>query len=413
MRYELKKLLNAPFIIVCISAVMFFFIFFSYRAFSDRSSYDKEISEKSLEFIEAYGDRLSDEEFLEEIEQKISEAEEVINCDWEKAVNTKGELGNTLYDDYCIYEKVYSAAEYIYETFPADRIQIVTDSLGNISQEKTEEVPDEQTIAENEKVIELYNNVLEMPLTISGDMFFSLYYFDLTLWDYAFIALIVMLTVRMFTIDITSGSCKMIYTSKNGNKRLFIKQYTAVALTITAVLAAASATQIAAAYSVFGIKDFTLPIQTYEMFEFSPYPITVWQFFLLKFIAKILVCLIIAALTALISIASGKPLISCVLSFILAAVPYMLSTYFFLASDKAASDDVLQKVYSVFRCLVPQSFLIFKTYFTDFDYVMIGTFAVSRLSVCFASSVFILIVILLFARSRFAESAKRLKEDGA
>lgn len=173
--------------------------------------------------------------------------------------------------DFYIYHKAYELVNYKYKKFPSNRKQIISDSLYNISEEKQKSTPDKSVIKSNELVIEKYNRVINLELKNVGNLESMQHFFDNTIWEYAMIAFIVMLTVRMFTMDISCSAYKRIHSSKKGQRHLFKKQFFAVLLVITAITIVVALIQLICGITLFGVTKLALPLQMYPDFEFCPY----------------------------------------------------------------------------------------------------------------------------------------------
>lgn len=204
--------------------------------------------------------------------------------------------------DYLIYQKAYSLADYIYREFPDSRTYIIEDALYNISDEKNNSIVNGTTVKINELVIEKYNRVIDLQLINVGNIELMQIYFDNTIWEYALIAFIVMMTVRIFTMDFTCGTYKMIFSSKNGQRALFVRQLSSILMIVTVIAIIAALVQLIVGILCFDISNLSAPIQIYSEFEFCPYTISINTFLLIKLLCKLIFYYTVIAITAMISV---------------------------------------------------------------------------------------------------------------
>ena len=233
MKFEIKKLFASKLIIICLVLLFGFFVFFVVNAYKSR----EEVSEPYEKLISDISDVSDDSNSVLAL---LKEKSEQMTTDYylnsEMYHSTKGEYGSTLADDMFLYRKAYNDAKKYFKTFPQNRIRLINDAMLTIIEEESKENPDKSIIALNQKAVDKYNRQIKMELKSTGDLFNTLYFFDNTYWDYALIAFIIMLTVRMFTLDYSTGAYQIVFSTPGGKKKLFLKQYfTLIASAVTII----------------------------------------------------------------------------------------------------------------------------------------------------------------------------------
>lgn len=356
--------------------LMAFFIVFVINAYKARITYSKEY-ERLLTDISQ--NDYADEKGLKEIADKRDEILQFVFENGEAASFTKGEFGKTIADDMLLYSKAYDEMKHIYIDFPKGRKQIVTDALANINNTASEKI-----ICENEIVIEKYNRKIDMPLKNSGNLFDTLYFFDNTVWDYAFIVFVIMLTVRAFSTDMSTGAYQVVYSTAVRRKKLFIKAFISVFLFTAIILIITSICQIICGYFFFGVNDLSLPLQMTGYFELCPYPLSVLDYYLIKLLCKLLFYLTLISISTLITVISRRQALAMPLSMIIFITPLITITYYFThtTADNANSSDNGFLLYKELQAFIPQGLLNIKTYFNSFDYVNIAGVFMPRILCC-------------------------------
>lgn len=402
MRFEIKKLVSSKYMIICFLILIVFFAVFAVNAYEDRIT----ISQPYERLLSDISDNeQSDKTKLDLLKKKTEWLQRQCGEKGQEAVNSDGEYGENLVEDMILYSKAYEAMERYYVDFPENRKRIIIDSLYNISDEQKKEQPDTKIIEENRLVVEKYNRKIQMKLCDTGDVFNTLYYFDNTIWDYAMIAFVIMLTVRMFTLDYSSGAYQIVFSTAGGKKKLFIKQYFTVCFAVSAVILVFSSCQLVFGYFFFGVKNFNLPIQMVDYFEFCPFLITIGEYFLIKLLCKVLLYITIISVTALLSISLRKAFSTMSVSLMLSVIPLILITYYFTFTT-GDNVNALNKNYGTYKTLqtfVPQSLLNIKTYFNSFDYVDLHIMYVPRIVCCVAVSLMITVGCFLLGILRYAK----------
>ena len=376
MRYEIKKIFWSRYILLCLIILMGFFVVFIINAYKARVNYSKEY-ERLLTDISQNG--YADEKGLKEVANKRDEILQHVFEDGKAASNIKGEFGKTVADDMLLYSKAYDEIKYIYIDFPEGRKRIVTDALSNIKNSNSEKI-----ISENEIVIEKYNRRIDMPLKNSGNLFDTLYFFDNTVWDYALIVFVIMLTVRAFSIDISSGAYQVVYSTAVKRKKLFFKAFISVLLFTVIILLITSICQIICGYFFFGVNDLSLPLQMTSYFELCPYLFSVLDYYIIKLLCKLLFYIALISISALFTVFSRRQASAMPFSMVVFITPLIIITYYFTLStaDSANSSDKSFLLYKELQTFIPQGLLNIKTYFNSFDYVNIAGVFMPRILCC-------------------------------
>lgn len=398
MIYEIKKLFSSVFVLICLGVVVVF-MGLNVRNAAVNANNNKEYK-RLLADLNAQG--LSEEEIIELYSEKESEFHSIMDAENSQDIlyGTEGEYGDNLFLDYMLYINAYNDADYIVNQFPKHRQNTVKDSLYNINDEELKASPNQDILALNRLAVEKYNRVLNLRIADPGDFDKMLYYFENTFWDYVMAAFAVMLTVRMFTMDLSCKAYKMVYSSYNGKEKLFLKQYLSCIAVICCLVLLYAACQLICGSLCFGVQDYSIPIQTVSAYEFCPYVISIGGFFAIQTLVKLLFYIMVVSAAALFAVLSRKALPSVAGSLILAIAPIAVSQYFYRMVTNGVGLSYASaeyRAFSLMRCIVPQFVLNSKTYFTGFDYFSVFGICISR----FASVLVItaLIVIVCFAVS--------------
>lgn len=402
MLYEIKKLFSSPFTYICMLVVFVFFSVFAVNALKSRNSSNNAYEELLADINNS---KMSDEEILIDLYSQFELLQIQINELGDSAFEKPGKYGKNIMEDYIIYSNAYSNASYIYQKFPNNRRQLVEDALYNISEEKSKTDPNTSVIKSNELVIEKYNRTIDLKFKDTGNIEGVQLFFDNTIWEYAMIAFVVMLVVRMFTMDISCGAYKMIHSSLNGQRSLFIKQFASVSVVVTAITVFTALIQIIFGKIFFDVNDLSLPLQSFPEFEFCPYLISTGIYFLIKFLCKLLFYIMIAAITAMVSVLCRKQFVSYAVSLSAGIIPLIIITYYFIYTTENASALASEyKIYNSLRCFLPQGLLNIKSYFRTFDYIDIFGFQISRLFLVLLISAVIMLTCLAVALRKYGKS---------
>ena len=400
MIYEIRRLFSSRLMLVCIVLLMGFlavFVMNAHKAKSVLPEYNRLLDDIS----QTDGDI---DAKIELLRQKSEWLNQQVFEKGDAAGSTAGEYGTNLIGDMILFSKANTDMQQWYKDFPENRKSIVINSVYNIEDEKAKANPDKTIIEMNELSIEKYNRKIEMPLRNAGDLFNTLYHFDNTVWDYAMIVFVIMLTVRLFLLDRSVGAYQVLYSSVVRKRRLFVDQYLAVWTVSTVILFVTSICQIICGALFFGVGSLSLPIQMTKYFEFCPYLITVGEYYIIKLGCKLLFYTALISVTALLSISIKKAAIAMPLSAILSIVPLVIITFYFThtTGDNVNALSQHYQIYKLLQLFVPQALLNIKTYFIGFDYVNAGIL-LPRITVCILATAVIAVICFVISAHKFAK----------
>lgn len=399
MLAEIKKLFSSALTYTSLLIVFAFLSVFIVNAARTSSSSDKAY-ESFIAQISA--DNMSEEDYRSKLHNDIESLQMQMAELGDSFFSIRGEYGESLMDDLTIFYKAYNLLDYKNNQFPNNRKQIINDSIYKIIEEEQKESPNKTAIKSSEFVIKKYNKTVPIELRNVGNMESMQMYFDNTIWEYAMLAFIIMLTVRMFTVDISSGAYKMIHSSRNGRRHLFKKQFLAVSSIIAAIAIIVALVQLVMGITIFGVSNFSLPLQMYPEFEFCPFTISIGGFLLLKLFCKVLFYIMIVAVTAMVSILLRNSLSAFAISLIAGIAPLIAITYFFTFTTKEVSAiSAKYKIFNNLRGFVPHGLLNIRSYFRAFDYVSLFGLQISRIMLVLFITALITVICFIVANKNY------------
>ena len=287
---------------------------------------------------------------------------------------------------------------YVRTGFEQDRRELVKGMLYQNNTEKQKADPDTYLIAANEKAISLYNRRVDLRFEstgISPDIHYAI--FNYSMWEYVMIALCVLMTVRLFSCEYTCGAYRTVNTSTKTVQSLFFKKYFAVVTVAVGVLIVQAVFELAMGALVFGLKNLSLPIQQIQLYEYCPYAMSIAQFYLFKFLLKVLAYVTIISMCAFVTALVKRPLVSNIILLPISAGGLLANMVFFVKldnSEKAAAS--VLAAYDRLRIFLPQSLLNFKEYIKKFDCFSLFGQPVSRLSACIFISLAVSLLCVIF-----------------
>lgn len=398
MKYELKKLFSSVQMMICLFLLIAFLAFFVVQSYRSRDTTIEGYTKLINEFSEKYTD---ENELIEALAIKRYEVQSRLDSEGENAYNIKGEYGENLMSDFVLLDKAENYANYIYKDIQKHRKRIIKDSLYQI-----EETSDRNIKTEYQTAVEKYNVVLDNEFTNTGNITSAALFFDFTVWDYAMMAFVIMLTVRMFTLDRESGAYKMVCSSYYGKGRLFVNQLSVCLFIGFLIIILHTICQLLCGGLFYGINNFSLPIQSYEYFEFCPFNITLGEYLLIKTAGKLLLIMAAVSVTALITCLLRKNIPSVVMSIVIVIGSMLLNTKLYLsANDETGSIIESQKKFAEVRGFLPACLLKPDEYFKSLDYICIFNTAVPRF--CCAAVITALISIICIGISYKSFTALR------
>ncbi len=393
MYYELKKLFSAKLVWGLLALNLLYMLFIPFQGL--RHNYRDHIqSVKTQQKIytqmqAAYPEPQAMQDALEQELYRITAQ------DWTS--DAPGTYGKTLRQDFFAVNAVYEHVNYLVTQVPHNRSKIIKEMLYDISQAEQSGEQDLFTLRSNELAIKQYNRILPLELVSTGIHEGTQYIlFNYTMWEYLMLAFLVLLTVRMFTMDLTCGAYQMIHTAKYAEKALFFRKFGALALVALLILLFHLSVELIANCTILGLSNSHLPLQQLETFEMCPYFITIGGFYLLKTVMKYLAYLWVIGLTAWLATILRKPLAAGGLGILLSCGGLVVHMVFYLRQ----TDVTARKIYRVLRVILPQGLLNAREYLQTFDMANVLQYPVGRLQLCCCITICsgILLVILAYRK---------------
>ena len=286
--------------------------------------------------------------------------------------------------DLVAIERASGLMSYCGSGFEQDRRELVKGMVYQNSAESKKQAPDSYLIRANERAIEQYNRRVDLKLQstgVSADISYAA--FNYSMWEYVMIALCVLMTVRLFSCEYSSGAFRTVNTSKKTVQSLFFKKYFAVVTVAVGVLAVQAIFELVMGALVFGLKNLSLPIQQIQMYEYCPYAMSIAQFYLFKFLLKVLAYVTIISLCAFVTTLVRRPLVANVILLPVCAGGLLANMVLFVKIDNAENYSLsVLAAYDRVRIFLPQSLLNFKEYIKKFDCFSLFGHPVSRLAAC-------------------------------
>ncbi len=386
MAYELKKLFSSKLILICLALLAAVFGLLVRHAYENRIT-DSDETAAFLKELDESG--LSDEKKIELVEERISDIQTLI----EKGENIQKIQGvyGSLLADAMIYAKARIFVKRMLSEFPGARKRLIMEAYYNLDALGKDPQSDKREAALNELIIEKYNRKIDISLTMTGELTSVTDTFDFSVWDVAFAIFVIMLTVRMFTMDRAAGAAIVIFSTSTKRRCLCVTQIFTVFMSSAVILAAAVGAEVVCGYLFCGVTDLSLPIQMTASFEFCPFLLSVGDYYLLKFLCGLLFCLTLICVTALLCILFRRFLAVMPLSVAIYGVLFAVYCVFrkSVVFDRV---NALDDRFVLFRCLrtfLPVALTDLKMYLTSLDHVWIISRYVPRIAVCAAVSVLI------------------------
>jgi len=316
----------------------------------------------------------------------------------ENSGNYKARYGKNAVGDLYAISKTIDLMSYVQTDFEQNRRELVKGMLYQNNAEKQKADPDIYLIAANEKAISLYNHRVDLRLEstgISPDIHYAI--FNYSMWEYVMIALCVLMTVRLFSCEYSTGAYRLVNTSKRTVQSLFFKKYFAVVSVAVGVLTVQAVFELVMGALVFGLKNLSLPIQQIQLYEYCPYAMSIAQFYLFKFLLKVLAYVTIISLCTFVTALVKRPLISNIILLPISAGGLLANMVLFVKIDNAEKFSLsVLSAYDRLRIFLPQSLLNFKEYIKKFDCFSLFGHPVSRLAACIFISLAVSLLCVIF-----------------
>ncbi len=215
MLKELHKLFSSKLMWIVLTIALGFVLFNIFNTVSRRYDDDKADAQSvKLYFDELDTESISGDELCDVLYDQAQRYSRLYYAGDENA-----------YQKYNAAQKAYECAKYVYQSFPANRIRVIEDMSYDLrysadSAYKTRLL---------QKAIRQYNNVIPLEFKFTGIGAERAYeIFNNKFSELAVLALIVMMSVRQFTMDYISGAYRLINTSYKSQRAVFFRKISAL-----------------------------------------------------------------------------------------------------------------------------------------------------------------------------------------
>ena len=364
MRYEFKKLFSSKLLLIMLALTLGYMVFLPVREVWGQVSELRERCGAYEEVIDTA--KREGKTYTELYEYSSSVLDENTGRDVGSILNAAGLL------------------QYVTNGFRSDRTTLVRGMIYQNVAERAKSSPDSYLIRANEKAIAQYNRGTDLEFESTG-INSSTYYsvFNYSMWEYVMLALCVMMTVRLFTLEHFSGAYRLVNTSRRTERSLFFRKYAAAVSVAAAVLLIQAVFEIGFGMYVFGAKNFSLPIQQIAEFEYCPYAISIAGFYLLKYFVRLICYTAVISVTALTAVLIKRPLIVNITALVISAGGLAANMALYITIDKSEKlRPELVSVYDRLRVFLPQSLLNIREYLKKFDCFSLFGYPCARIVFC-------------------------------
>ena len=218
----------------------------------------------------------------------------------------------------------------MYRTFPANCVTIIENMEYDLHYSGgNSRIP--------ETAVGLYNKV-PLEFTFTGHSHERTYeFFNNKFSEIAMLAVIAAMSIRMFSIDRSSGAYRLIDTTRKSQRTVFWRQLSAVCAVALFLAAVPAVMEIVLSVSIYGLSGFGLPVQQMEMYEMCPFPLTIAGYFGLKFAAKLMVYFMTAAFSALCAVVFRRAVVSDIVSMIFGAGGQIVCVFYLYATTRGGT----------------------------------------------------------------------------
>lgn len=308
---------------------------------------------------------------------------------------------SSIFEQYAAAEKAYKYATYVYKTFPANRMKIVENMEYDLRYSK----------GGNSRMLEtavrLYNRNVPLSFTFTGHSHERTYeFFNNKFSEIAMLALIAAMSVRIFSVDRSTGAYRLIDTTRKSQRTVFRRQLSAVCVVALFLAAVLAAMEVILSVSVYGLSGFMLPVQQLEMYEMCPFSLTIAGFYLVKFISKLMVYFMVVAFSAFCAVFFKRTVVSDVVSVIFSAGGQLVCVFYLYATTRGGTAAFPSTVfmtqegteqYDTIRALVPQGLLNISKYMEKFDYMLLFGIPINRMFFCLGITVLLTVIFTVAA----------------
>lgn len=387
VRYEYKKLFSSKLMWAVLVLALGYMVFIPLREIWGNV---KNTRAKSRAYELAVEDAAERDLTVEELRQQRTELEQLM---WGGGsgfdIEPEGyspRYGEYAFDDLIALGAAADLRARVDYGFERDRRELVKGMVYQNLLERRKSSPDSYLIRANEKAIALYNRRTDLQFKSTGTEEHIRYSsFNYSMWEYVMLALCVLMTVRLFTLEYTTGAERLVNTSRRTVRSLFFKKLLAVWSAAAAVLVVQAIFELCFCRAVFGLKNLSLPLQQLEMFSLCPYRLTIGEFYLLKLGLRLLAYTAVISATALITLLVRRPLIASISALAVSAGGLVANMVLYVRINNSETPrTALYPAYNRLRTLLPQSLLNIKEYIRGFDCFSLFGQPVSRLGACVA-----------------------------
>lgn len=403
MYYELKKLFSAKLVWGFLILNILYMLFIPFQGLrKNYQSYMQSVETQNAIYAKMQATYSDPQAIQDALEQELLDMQ--LQNWMDDADDAPGTYGETMRQDFFAMNAVHDHVKYLVTQIPNNRSTLIKEMLYDMYQAEQSGEQDLFTVRSNALAIEQYNRILPLEIVSTGVQTDTQYIiFNYTMWEYLMLAFLVLLTVRMFTMDLTTGAYQMIHTAKSAEKALFFRKFGALALTALLILLFHLGVELATNCTILGLSGFHLPLQQRSAFEMCPYSITIGGFYLLKTVMKYLAYLWVIGLTAWITALLRKPLAANGLGILFACGGLALHMVFYLRQ----TDTTARKIYRVLRMLLPQGLLNAREYLQTFDVANLLQYPVGRLQICCCITTLSGILFVLLAYQKWCRIERR------
>ena len=383
MLFEIKRLFKSKAMLLIVVLSLLPFLLTEYYA-------TKEKTDKTdvRSYLKQYTESNERAETYEKIKTAYSEI---------GTITPEEMAGRNMFDIFMLSES-YDYVSYEYENFNKKWAELVKEASFELLEEKGKDNPDRRVINKNEKIIEEYNNYIELPLVVPGSFaFYDIVHMRFP--DIVFIMFIIAMSVILFTTGMSSNAEAMIRVMTLSRKKLLFNRWSAALLVNIVMSAVYTLYELHIAISYYNVKDLSIPIQTFQVFSMCPFRISVGAYFILDFSVRMICGMTILSLTMLLSYVLKNNIAVLSVSSVLWLGSFFVFYYYYKSYfeyKSISSDTALYKVIQICRTFLTSGLFDLRSYIINLDMAYVGVY-VLRIAVCILTA--IVISVLSFIMS--------------
>lgn len=277
--------------------------------------------------------------------------------------------------------RALSVCEYNVVSFPNMRERMVYNAYYDLLEERSKDEPDEVLLAQYQYVFETYNRELELPVLSGGD--WSCY--QLThneMWDFVYLAFLVLLVVHMTTMDEKRRRYLTVSVAERSPIRCAWNRISAVSVVALLLLLLYWGIQVVSAYHWQQVKHWDAPIQILKEYVACPMYITIGEFFYFDLIVRGIAVLTLVVVSMCFCMWVRKIPLALGGSTLIILGPYaLLCLLEYARSTGSAEADFFSAIVAGLRTFTPAGLLNLDSYLRELDCVNLHAFYCLRLSV--------------------------------